>query len=116
MKVAKGLFISRPRRNLQTFLQFLLQTSSVSTAKFPLPNSVKWIKCDKSGAKSGVFLLAVESSVKFAKIFTKPTCTWQTMCRTLQIMGVLWKSVQIPHGPDCAGVCSSTIHVHAVTL
>lgn len=38
------------------------------------------------------------------------------MCRTLQIMGVLRKSVQIPHGPDCAGVCSSTIHVHAVTL
>ncbi len=67
MKVAKSLFISRPRRNLQTFLQFPLQTSSVSAAEFPLPNSVKWIKCDKSGAKSGVYLLAVENSVTFAK-------------------------------------------------
>ncbi len=67
---------------------------------------MKWIKCDKSGAKSGIFLLAAESNVKFAKIFIKPTCTGQTMCRTLQIMGVQRKSVQIPHGPGCAGVCS----------
>lgn len=81
MKVAKSLFISRPKRNLQTFLQFPLQTSTVSTAGFPLPNSVKWIKCDISGAKSGIFLLAAESIVKFARIFIKPTCTGQTMCR-----------------------------------